>query len=176
MNYIGALAAGADKIIGFGDSPTVISTNATDWSYAAPGGATAFYGGANGGGYFHRCRRSGGRGNLAGWKYFYKNKSGTTENLLGAAYAKSGQFLAVGDNGTILVHQPLSISVSRSGGDSLVFNIAGMAGFNSVIESAATPASRLWQPLATNLLFSEFSSFTNNVSFSTNRFFRVRLN
>ena len=176
LNYIGVLAAGRDKILGFGSSPTIVSTNAMNWTNSAPGVGIALNGGVYGGGYFMGVGDQGDVEITQDGNTFYKNKLGATANLQGAAYSVNGQFLAVGDNGTILLHQPLSIGVATFSGNSLILNITGMAGFNAILESAATPNSSVWQPLATNRLFNGFASYTNTVSLGTNSFFRVRLN
>ena len=85
------------------------------------------------------------------------------------------QFIAVGDNGAIVVSQPPRIGPFVRGNDgSFQFSLTGLSGSTAIADVATTLSPPNWQPMATNTIVNGSAAFSDYIPGQV-KFYRVRL-
>ena len=151
------------------------STDGTNWTSAASSVPLALYWVAYGGGYFVAVGQNGTIRTSPDGNNWITDTSGTSQTLWGVAYCQNGQFLAVGDAGTILLHKPFQMLTPILVGGMIQFQITGLNGATAIIEATSSLNPSNWQPIATNVIVNSILTFSDTALAVPGRFYRARL-
>jgi hypothetical protein len=167
-----SVAFGNGLFVAVGDDSTVVTSyDGTNWTLQAYP-FDSLYNVAYGDGLFVAVGSSSDFSISPDGTNWVSDLSGTSASLYGVSYYQNGQFVAVGDNGTILVNQlpTFQPAVSTNGG--VVMTLVGLSGSTAVIESTPKLSPANWRPIYTNTILNGSIAYTNNPSCPT-EFYRA---
>jgi hypothetical protein len=175
-NTFNGIAFGNGRFVAVGDGFSLYSTDGTNWFQALSAITNSMFWVAFGGDYFVAVGENGAIMTSSDGIHWTSDNSGTTNWLYGVAYCQNGQFLAVGDAGTILLHSGLRIlALQRAPGGMLQFQVNGLNGATAIIEAATSLMPANWQPIATNPIVNSTVTFSDSTRNLPSRYYRARL-